>query len=170
MSAHRLAVLLLAGSAAALAGCSTVGGLAGTVAGITTGSFTSNPAIGIAVSVSVKAATDAEVKKLLRSLQQDEQDAIAALAGAMAPGEIRQWQVRHFIPYGNNQGEIQVTRVIDTPLASCKEVMFSVVERKAARPADDLPRNWFSTNVCRQDQGWKWAIAEPAVERWGSMH
>lgn len=153
-----------------LAGCSTVGGLAGTVAGITTGSFTSNPAIGIAVSVSVKALTDAQVKKLLRSLQQDEQDAIGAMAGAMAPGEIRQWQVRHLIPYGNNQGEIQVTRVIDTPLASCKEVMFSVVERKAEQPADDVPRAWFSANVCRQDQRWKWALAEPAVERWGSLH
>lgn len=176
MSAHRLATgrcliaLLLTASATVLTGCSTVGGLAGTVAGITTGSFTSNPAIGIAVSVTVKALTDAEVKKLLRSLQQDEQDAIATLAGAMAPGEIRQWQVRHFIPYGNNQGDIQVTRVIDTPLASCKEVMFSVVDRKAAAPADEVPRGWFTANVCRQDQGWKWAIAEPAVQRWGSIH
>jgi hypothetical protein len=92
------------------------------------------------------------------------------MAGAMSPGEIRQWQVRHFIPYGNNQGELQVTRVIDTPLASCKEVMFSVIERKAASPAGDVPRSWFSTSVCRQDQAWKWAIAEPAVARWGSMH
>jgi len=163
------AALLLAGSAL-LTGCSTVGGLAGTVAGITTGSFTSNPAIGIAVSVSVKAVTDAQVKKLLRSLQQDEQDAIATMAGEMAPGEVRQWQVRHFIPYGNNQGEIQVTRVIDTPLASCREVMFSVIERKAERPANDVPRAWFAANVCRQEQRWKWALAEPAVERWGSLH
>ena len=173
VSAHgvaqgRAAALLLA--AAMLAGCSTVGGLAGTVAGIATGSFTSNPAIGIAVSVSVKAATDAEIKNLLRSLQQDEQDEIAALAGAMTPGEIRQWQVRHFIPYGNNQGEMQVTRVIDTPLASCKEVMFTVADRKAPAPVDDAPRAWFSANVCRQEARWKWAIAEPAVERWGSLH
>ena len=157
-------------AAAMLAGCSTVGGLAGTVAGITTGSFTSNPAIGIAVSVSVKAVTDAQVKRLLRSLQQDEQDEIAALAGAMTPGEIRQWQIRHVIPYGNNQGEMQVTRVIDTPLASCKEVMFTVADRKAAPPSGDVPRSWFSANVCRQDSRWKWAIAEPAVERWGSLH
>ena len=167
---RRIGAMLLAAAAMLLAGCSTVGGLAGTVAGIATGSFTSNPAIGIAVSVSVKAATDAEVKNVLRSLQQDEQDEIAALAGSMAPGEIRQWQVRHFIPYGNNQGEIQVTRMIDTPLASCKEVMFSVVERKAAPRPDDAARGWFSTNVCRQESRWKWAIAEPAVERWGSLH
>lgn len=170
LAGRRLAALCAAAAAALLAGCSTVGGLAGTVAGVASGSFTSNPAIGIAVSVSVKAATDAEVKKLLRSLQQDEQDEIAALAGAMAPGEIRQWQVRHFIPYRNNQGEIQVTRVIDTPLASCREVMFSVVGRDAAPRTDAAARAWFSTHVCRQEDRWKWAIAEPAVERWGSLH
>lgn len=157
-------------AAAGLSGCSTVGGLTGAVAGIATGSFTSNPAIGVAVSVSVKAATDAGIKNMLRSLQQDEQDEIAALAGAMAPGEIRPWQVRHLIPYGNNQGEMQVTRVIDSPLASCKEIMFSVVERKAVQPAGNAPRSWFSANVCRQERRWKWAIAEPAVERWGSLH
>jgi hypothetical protein len=170
VSAHRFAAAAVLAAAAMLAGCSTVGGLAGAVAGITTGSFTSNPAVGIAVSVSVKALTDAQVKKLLRSLQQDEQDEIAALAGTMTPGEIRQWQVRHVIPYGNNQGDMQVTRVIDTPLASCREVMFTVVDRKAAAPSDDVPRAWFAANVCRQDSRWKWAIAEPAVERWGSLH
>jgi hypothetical protein len=162
------AVLLAA--AAALSGCSSIGGLAGAVAGIATGTFTNSPAIGIAVSVSVKAAADAQIKKVLRSLQQDEQDEIAALAGAMAPGEIRPWQVRHLIPYGNNQGEVQVTRVIDTPLASCKEVMFTVADLKGAAPPDDAARAWFSANICLQDQRWKWAIAEPAVERWGSLH
>lgn len=162
--------LLIAAGSAGLGACSTVGGLAGTVAGIATGSFTSNPAIGVAVSVSVKAATDAGVKGLLRSLQQDEQDEIAALAGAMAPGEIRQWQVRHTIPYGNNQGDVQVTRVIDTALARCREILFTVVDRKAAPPVDDRPRAWFAANICRQDSRWKWAIAEPAVERWGALH
>lgn len=162
-------MMLATVAAALLAGCSTVGGLAGTVAGIASGSFTSNPAIGVAVSVSVKAATDAGIKNLLRSLQQDEQDEIAALAGSMAPGEIRRWHVRHFIPYRNNQGEMQVTRVIDTPLASCKEIMFTVAGGKAA-PADEAARGWFSANVCQQQQRWKWAIAEPAVERWGSLH
>lgn len=153
-----------------LGGCSTIGGLAGTVAGITTGSFTSNPAIGIAVSVSVKAATDAGIRKLLRSLHKDEQDAIAALAGDMEPGETRQWQVRHRIPYGNNQGELQVTRAISTPLANCKEVMFTVAERDAAPATAEAPQSWFAAQVCLQEKRWKWAIAEPAVERWGALH
>jgi hypothetical protein len=167
---RRAAGLLLAVAAASLAGCSAIGGLAGAVAGISSGTFTSNPAIGVAVSISVKAATDAGVKNLLRSLQQDEQDEIAALAGAMEPGEIRPWQVRHKIPYANNQGSMQVTRVIVTPLASCKEIMFTVVDRKAQPVADDIARSWFAANVCRQENRWKWAVAEPAVERWGSLH
>lgn len=165
-----LAVTVAGLTGASVSGCSTVGGLAGTVAGITTGSFTTNPAIGVAVSVGVKAATDATIKRMLRSLHQDEQDAIAALAGAMEPGDIQQWQVRHTIPYANNQGAIQVTRAFSTPLASCKEVMFSVTDRKDAAPAEDTPRSWFATHVCLQEKRWKWAIAEPAVERWSALH
>ena len=171
MTTLRLAARALMASAAfTLSACSTVGGLAGTVAGIASGSFTSNPAIGIAVSVSVKAATDAGIKNLLRSLQQDEQDEIAALAGAMGEGEVRPWQVRHKIPYGNNQGDMQVTRSIVTPLASCKEVMFTVDDGKAAPASDGTARGWFAAHVCLQENGWKWANAEPAVERWGTLH
>ena len=31
-------------------------------------------------------------------------------------------------------------------------------------------RQWFVTSACRQTEGWKWAAAEPATERWGSLH
>lgn len=171
MKRLRLAAgVAMAAGTLGLSACSTVGGLAGTVAGIATGSFTSNPAIGVAVSVSVKSATDAGIRKLLRSWHRDEQDEIAALAGTMQEGEVQPWQVRHKIPYGNNQGEIQITRSMVTPLASCKEVMFTVTEARAAAPADNSPRSWFTAQVCLQENGWKWANAEPAVERWGSLH
>lgn len=171
MTTRRLAArAAMAMAALGLSACSTVGGLAGTVAGIATGSFTSNPAIGVAVSVSVKAATDAGIKNLLRSLQQDEQDEIAALAGAMTEGEVRPWQVRHKIPYGNNQGDMQITRSIVTPLASCKEVMFTVDEDRSGPSPDGTARAWFAAHVCLQENGWKWANAEPAVERWGALH
>jgi nicotinate-nucleotide--dimethylbenzimidazole phosphoribosyltransferase len=95
---------------------------------------------------------------------------IAALAGAMQEGEVRSWQVRHKIPYGNNQGDMQITRSIVTPLASCKEVMFTVDDAKAAQVSDGAPRGWFAAHVCLQENGWKWANAEPAVERWGALH
>ena len=161
---------VMAAAALALSACSTVGGIAGAAAGIASGSFTSNPAIGVAVSVSVKAATDAGIKRLLRSLQQDEQDAIATLAGTMREGEVRPWRVRHKIPYGNSQGDMQVTRSIVTPLASCKEVMFTVNPSGAESTPDDVAGAWFTAQVCLQESGWKWANAEPAVERWGALH
>lgn len=153
----------------ALGGCTALGGLAGAAAGIASGTFTGNPAVGVAVSVSVKAAADAGIKGLMRSLQQDEQNAIAAVAGGMEPGEVRPWRIRHAIPYGDNQGRMQVTRVIDTPLVRCKEVMFTVEARDAIPAADNAARSWFTAQVCRHDQRWKWAVAEPAVERWGSL-
>ena len=28
---------------------------------------------------------------------------------------------------------------------------------------------WFVASACRQAGGWKWAAAEPATERWGSL-
>jgi hypothetical protein len=55
--------------------------------------------------------------------------------------------------------------VIATPLASCKELVFSVDSGNGA----DFRREWYATQVCQNGQHWKWALAEPAVERWGSL-
>ena len=43
--------------------------------------FTSNPAIGIGVGIAVQAATDEAVKRVMKSLHKDQQDAIAVTAG-----------------------------------------------------------------------------------------
>jgi hypothetical protein len=55
--------------------------------------------------------------------------------------------------------------VIATPLATCKEVVFSVEEDGRAT----LKRAWYTTHACRSGERWKWALAEPAVERWGVL-
>ena len=65
---------------------------------------------------------------------------------------------------------MQITRSIITPLASCKEVMFTVNDARAEPVADGTARPWFAAHVCLQESGWKWASAEPAVERWGILH
>jgi hypothetical protein len=65
---------------------------------------------------------------------------------------------------------MQITRSISTPLASCKEVMFTVDDARAAQVSDGTARAWFAAHVCLQENGWKWANAEPAVERWGALH
>ncbi|BDT68141.1 hypothetical protein os1_23230 [Comamonadaceae bacterium OS-1] len=151
----------------ALAGCSSVGGLAGAVAGITTGAATSNPAVGIAVSISVKAATDAGIKHATRTLQKEEQDLIAAIAGNLPLGARRDWRMQRSIPYGNEHGELLVTRKLDTPLAQCREIAFSVAVDGA--PPDQPAASWYTTSICLQLNGWKWAAAEPAVPRWGAL-
>jgi hypothetical protein len=71
------------------------------------------------------------------------------------------WKIEHFIPIGNEHGRLQVVRDIDSPLAACKELAFSV---------DDGERHsWYTTDICKQAQQWKWAAAEPAVARWGFL-
>jgi hypothetical protein len=62
-------------------------------------------------------------------------------------------------------GEVRVLRVIETPLTLCKEIAFSVIDREAANPK----HTWFTASACREGDRWKWAAAEPAVERWGSL-
>ncbi len=152
--------------ATALAGCSSVGGFTGAVAGIATGTFSSNPAVGVAVGVSVKAATDTAMNRVFRNMQADEQDRIAEIAGGLDVGERQPWKIHHLFSYGDEAGELQVVRSIDNALANCKEVMFSVVGGKPDAPT----REWFITQTCQHSNGrWHWAAAEPAIERWGTL-
>lgn len=87
-----------------------------------------------------------------------EQDAIAEAAGTTPLDQSRAWEIRHTIPVGNTHGTLIPVREIDTPLATCREIVFRV---------DD--GGLFTTSVCKQQGGWKWAAAEPAVERWGYL-
>lgn len=152
--------------AACLAGCSAIGGIAGAVAGVATGTFSSNPAVGIGVGIAVQAATDTAIQNIFRNMQRSEQDRIASLAGDMAIGDVQPWDIHHRIPFNDERGQLQVVGVIDNAIASCKEVMFSVVEGKKDAPV----QHWFITQTCRQSDGqWRWAAAEPAVARWGSL-
>ncbi|MDB5369827.1 MAG: hypothetical protein JWP20_1385 [Roseomonas sp.] len=146
-----------------LGACNSVGGIVGGVTGATAGVATANPAVGYAVGIGVKAAVDATVHYVMRELKQGEQDAIAAAAGGMAVGETADWVIAHNLPFGyeDAKGTVQVTRAIDSPLAQCREVLITVAEDKASQ--------YIIATTCRQASGWKWASAEPAVERWGAL-
>ena len=136
MRAALPASLALAGL---LGGCSSIGGFAGAVAAAASGTLTTNPAIGLSVGVAVQAATDTVLRKVFRDMQADEQNRIAAIAGAMNVGEQETWDIHHTLPV--------------------------VGESK-----DAPTRQWFVTQTCRQSDGqWRWAAAEPAVARWGSL-
>jgi len=162
----RTAWLLAAPIALALGGCESIGGITGAVAGAATGTASGNPAVGVAVGISVRAATDAGLNRLFRGLRSDEQDRIAEMAGRLEVGDRQSWAVHHLFSFGDEAGEVQVLGRIDNALATCKEVLFSVIGGKRAAPT----REWFVTQACvRSDGRWRWAAAEPATGRWGTL-
>lgn len=144
-----------------LGGCAAVPDVAGLAAGGGAGAATGNPAVGFAIGLGVRAGVDELRKYVVRRRQTGEQDAIADAAGDAPVGEQRAWQIRHTIPVGNARGELAVVREYTTPLATCREVVFTVEE-------DGRP-SLFTTSLCRQATRWKWAAAEPAVGRWGFL-
>ena len=147
-----------------LAGCqsSSIGPATGAVVGTLSGAVTANPVAGYAIGVSVQAAVDATVKYVLREWKNDQQNVMANAVGALPIGEVRQWQIKRSLPTGSERGSIQAVRDIDTPLARCREVLFTV-EQEGASAA-------YASTICLQQDGqWKWAAAEPSVARWNGL-
>ena len=157
----RMAIGLVIASAA-LAGCASVGDVTGAVAGLVSGAVTANPAVGISVGIAVRAGTNEALDRVALARRRNEQDAIAAVAADLNPGDSGAWAVDQQVA-GDARGEVRVLRVIETPLALCKELAFSVVGEK-----DDKPE-WFATTACRVGETWKWGAAEPAVSRWVNL-
>jgi hypothetical protein len=156
---------LCVGATLMTSGCSSIGAASGAAAGVASGIVTSNPAVAIGVGIAVQAATDEVVARYMRNMHTDQQDLIAALAGAMPVGETRPWSVKHTLPVENGHGEVRVTRAFGSALALCKEFVFSV--RDGDGP--NAHEAWYTASACQQDKAWKWASAEPAVERWGNL-
>jgi hypothetical protein len=149
---------------ASLSACSVVSDISGAAAGIAAGTATANPAVGIGVGITVKAATREAVTRLAREQHNAEQDAIAAAASDLRVGQTQQWSLDRKI-VRDTHGEVRVLRVIKTPLAACKELAFSIADKAQQR----TPAVWFTTTACREGSQWKWAAAEPAVDRWGYL-
>ncbi|SAL24695.1 lipoprotein [Caballeronia terrestris] len=163
-------ILILSAAAAScviVSGCapSSIGAASGAAAGVATGLVSSNPAVGIGVGIAVQAATDEAVRRVMKSLHKDQQEAIAVTAGDLTIGETRPWRVKHALPVENGHGEVRVVREFKSALAECREFAFSVVDGDEA----GAPQSWFLATTCKQPTGWKWASAEPAVERWGNL-
>ncbi len=133
----RFAALLLL-----LGGCTSAGTIVGVVVGGAAGGATANPAVGFGVGVATAAVSDYAIRTVTRHWHQGEQDAIAAAAGALAVGGAGPWRVEHSLPFGNEHGQLQVVRSIDNPLASCREVLFSVED-------GDTSPAWYAVDVCR---------------------
>ncbi|MFM0335697.1 hypothetical protein [Paraburkholderia fungorum] len=169
LSGNRLRLVLMGalcvGASLLTSGCSSVGAMSGAAAGVASGLVTSNPAVGIGIGIAVQAATDEAVGRYMRNMHTDQQNLIAALAGAMPVGETRPWAIKHTLPIENGHGVVRVTRAFGSALTLCKEFVFSVQDGDGPGAHED----WYSASACQQDKGWKWASAEPAVERWGNL-
>lgn len=165
----RLAIVLFASFA--LPGCGAlltestadVAGIAG--AGIA-GSVTKEAVVGAAIGLGVRSLAETGLKYVERRVHRAEQDRIAAVAGATEIGAVAPWSVSHDVPIEDDEhGNLTVIRAIGNGDLACKEVVFSV---ESGKP-EALRRGFYTATMCQDGKLWKWASAEPAVERWGSL-
>ena len=165
---RRLATLLLpvllAGCSSILAeGTSTLAGVAGAGAA---SAVTRDATVAAAIGLGTRAVASETLKYAQRYVHRNEQDAIAAAAGPLEPGAVARWSISHTLPIEPDaRGDVTVSRVFGAGAIQCKEVVFSV-ERERRRVTR---RAFYITTVCRDGEKWRWASAEPATERWGSL-
>ena len=161
-------VALLAALVAA--GCSelvTTGAsdVAGVLGGTAATALTSSPAAAAAAALGAQAGARTGVKHAQRNIHRDAQDLIAQAAGDLKIGQVGTWQTRDRTLERAQQGRVTVSRVISSGSMQCKEIIFSV-DKEVEGAAQSA---FYLTAICRDGAKWKWASAEPATERWGSL-
>ncbi len=155
--------------AAPLAGCgsfltestATGAGIAG--AGIA-GAISKDATVGAAIGLGVAAGANAGLLYVERNVHDNTQNSIAEAAGKLSEGDVAEWHSTHVLPIELDQhGQVAVSRQIQGPDFFCKEIIFSVDHDK------DAERSFFTAYICRDGARWRWATAEPATARWGSL-
>ena len=128
--------------------------------------------VGAAIGLGVQSLARFGLRYAERAVHRAEQNRIAAAAGALPDGGAGVWSVSHDIPIESDQhGELVVTRMFAARPDgaggfTCKEIVFSVDHGTAKAPS----RGFYTATVCLDGDHWKWASAEPAVERWGNVN
>ena len=121
------------------------------------------------IGLGVQAAARAGLHYAQRRAHGEAQARVAAAAGPLAVGAVAPWSVAHSIPIEpDERGQVTVARLISAGPIACKEIVFSV---DATSEADDnVPaRAFYTATICQDGPSWRWASAEPATERWGSL-
>ncbi|TDH58290.1 hypothetical protein E2C06_33305 [Dankookia rubra] len=163
-SAALLALVLLPGCQAVLT--ETTSALAGITGASVASGVGADPAVTTGIGLGVQALGRAGLQYAQRKTHGAAQDRIAAAAGPLPVGGTAAWRTSHTIPVEPNEhGQVAVSRVISTGTLDCKEIVFSVEEGEGAKAT----RAFYLAAVCRDGTGWKWASAEPATARWGSL-
>ena len=171
MAGRLAAAAVLAVAAVQLGGCGSLlsagtadaAGVAG--AGIA-GAITKDATFGAAIGLGVASVANAGLQYAERRVHRDEQDRIAVAAGGLPVGVVGAWSISHTIPIEPSEGgAVVVSRTLGGADFACREIVFSVDGGTAAEPQ----RAFYTATVCRDGDRWKWASAEPATERWGSL-
>lgn len=158
--ARRACAVLI--GAASLSGCTAFSDVASTASAVASGAATGNPAVAIAVGGIVRAAIEASSQAYARSAASETQGVIVGIAGWLEPGDSETWhEVRHLTE--DLEGRVEVLRVIDSPLAVCKEIAFTIVQK-------GIESTPYHAAICNTGEQWRWALAEPAIQRWGTLH
>lgn len=163
------AVLILA--ILPLAGCNSLltestadaAGVAG--AGIA-GAVTKDATVGAAIGLGVATGANTGLMYVERRVHAQEQNNIAAVAGVLPVNAVAPWAVSHRVPVEPDEhGEVVVSRIFGGADFACKEIVFSVDKGQGVK----FRRQFFTAVICRDGDAWRWATAEPATARWGSL-
>lgn len=146
-----------------LAGCGTLGstvtGVATAGVAATVGTATGNPYLGLLAGAGASYGIDQGVKYAERRITDNVHGAIATAAAPLDVGQAADWRVTEKLPLSGRTGTVEVARLFGAAIP-CKDVVFTVGD------APDLN----VTTICRARDGkWRWALAEPATGRWGSL-
>lgn len=156
-----------------LSGCTSLvsegTGAAAGVAGVAIADqLTDNAALATGIGFGVQAAAKAGLQYAQRRTRGEEQDAIADAASRLGVGDVATWQVDHALPLEPDaEGKVTVSRLIGGMGLNCKEIVFSTVDKKAENP--EAEQAFFVSTICEDGAVWRWASAEPATARWGSL-
>lgn len=127
---------------------------------------TSNATVASGIGLGVLAAAQAGVDYVEKRYHNRQQDRIAAAAGPLDVGATASWESRHAIELEPDaKGKVTVNRIISAGELNCKEIVFSIETMEDKAPQS----NFFVATICRDATQWKWASAEPATARWGSL-
>ena len=168
-----LIVSLAIAMTTALSGCSSLyseGATAGAgIAGAAIAAkVTNNAAVATGIGLGAVAAARAGVQYSERVIHTNTQDSIAVAAGPLAVGAVAPWSITHSVPLEDDEhGRVTVSRTISAGELDCKEIVFSV--DKVATKNVPASSAFYVASICRDGNAWKWASAEPATERWGSL-
>jgi hypothetical protein len=167
----RLFLALCAASGLGLTGCTALlSESAATTAGVSgtaiAGSVTRNATVAAGIGFGVLAASQAGVKAIERDFHGDQQDTIAGVAGGLEVGQVGHWESRHRIELEPDEGgRVTVSRLIGAADLRCKEIVFTVDRIKDKATVS----SFYVATICKDAAKWRWASAEPATARWGSL-